>query len=207
MAGGLAETADGYLVFLLEFGEVDLQRLDAHRTEEDQHVVVLDLDGLSQVGGNGAEQHGLGVVQLGRRKLVGSRVGADVGTAIEVLLVLVFLHDFNQVAQGLVAKENLPFPILHITLEIKGCRFVDAEILECLRNRVAHFLGHAEEMVDGVTARKDDARVFRQFDMLLAKLACGDVIKFDKLLEPEVHAILFHHVGIGCFRNVGRLWL
>ena len=62
-------------------------------------------------------------------------------------------------------------------------------------------------MVDGVAAGEDDGRVVRQLDMFLPKLARGDIIELDELLESEVHTVLFHHVSKGSLRNIGRLGL
>ncbi len=117
------------------------------------------------------------------------------------------LHDLDQVVQGLVAEEDLSLPVLHIALQIERRRFVDAEILQGLGDGITHFLGDAEEMVDGVSAREDDAGVFRQLDVFLAKFARGDVFEFDEFLESKGHAKLFCHVTIGCFGKVCGLWL
>ena len=118
-----------------------------------------------------------------------------------------FLHNVNQVVQRLVAEENLAFPVLNIALEIKRRRLVDSEIRESFWDSVAHFLGHAEKMVDRIATGKDNTRVFRKFDVLLSQLACGDIIQFDKLLKFEVHTILLHHLGIRRLRYVDWLWL
>ena len=206
MAGGITETANGDL-FLLEFREVLFQRKDTGRAKEYQHVIVVDFYDILQVGRNGAEHHGLGEIELCGSQQVKCGIRTDVGATIEVFLVLVLLHDVYEVVKGLAPVEHLALAVLHVTLEIESCRLVDAEILQCFGNSITHFLGHSEEMVDGVTASEDDGSVFRKLDMFLAEFACRDCVKFDELFESNVHAILLRHVGKRRLRNVGRLGL
>ena len=117
------------------------------------------------------------------------------------------LHDVDEVVEGLVAVENLALAVLHIALQVEGRRLVDAEIFQRFGHCVAHFLGDAEEMVDGIAAREDDASVFGEFDVFLSEFARGDIIKFDEFLKSEVDTILFHHVSKRRLRYICRLGL
>jgi hypothetical protein len=87
---------------------------------------------------------------------------------------------------------------LDITLEIESGRLVDAEVFQGLGNSIAHFLGHPEEMVDGIATGKDNGGIFREFDMFLTEFACRDVIEFDKLLKSKADSILLRYITERC---------
>ena len=102
--------------------------MDTGRAKEHQHVVIVDFYHILKVGRDSAEHHGFGEVELSGGQQVDGGIGADVGAAVEILLVLVLLHDVNEVVEGLVAIENLTLTVLHITLQVERRGFVDAEI-------------------------------------------------------------------------------
>ena len=197
-AGGGSESAHGHLA-LLEIRVVLLQRGDSRRTEEDDHVVLVDVDGGLQVGGHGFEDDGLRELDVVLLEEVGILGGHGVGTAGNQVLVFGILqkqieHAFRVVV---LVEEDFAFAELDVFLEVEGHLVGRAEILHLFRKFAAQLFYQTEEIVHGGLAGEDDRAMVENVDVGFPELAGRDAFDTEELEEIDVDAVFPGQVGIG----------
>lgn len=194
-------TEAGYLhLALLEIGEVVLQRFDALRREENQHVVVRQVD-VAQVARHCVVEYGAGVFELVFVQQVGYLIVMDVAQRYEVRLVFVFAQHVNEVDEFAGRMENFALAVDDVFLQVNGDGLRDAEILHRLGYTDAQLFAQTEEMVDACSAGEDDCGVSQDVDFLLAELFGVNAFNMNELSEIELDVVLLLNL------EVGRLWV
>ena len=127
---GCGRTKGGYLdVALLEVGEIALERLDAGRTEEHQHVIIKSLI-CSKVIADSTVHDSFRVLNLILIQQILHVIIVYIRHWYQVLFSLMLNNGRYQIVNlpG-VSEENLTLTILHILLDIQSNGLRHAEIL------------------------------------------------------------------------------
>ena len=126
-----AKAADKRLA-LFEPGLVLKQGGDTGRTEEDKHIVSVQL-ALSKLLADSPVHHSLVVLDAVGFKFILDLIGMNGRLRQEISLVRMAQNLIQQPFEMSVGtEENLPLPILNILLNVKGNQLGDAEILHCV---------------------------------------------------------------------------
>ena len=144
---------------------------------------------MRQVAGYRGVHRGLGVFELCLVKQFGILRLFLIRAREKELLVAVLLHHVYEVGEVLVAEENLAFTVLDVVLEVECNGLCRAEILHRVGYQLAQFLGHAEEMVNGVLAIEDNGGVLGEMDTGFAELGGREADHFEEFIKGKVEAV------------------
>ena len=124
---------------------------------------------MGEVTGYGGVHGGLGVFELGFVKEFGVFGLFFVRTGEEEFFFAVFLKDFDEFGEVLVAKEYFAFAVLYVVLQVEGDGLGGAEVLHRVGDIFTELFGEAEEVVDGVFAVEDNSGIVGEVDTGFAK--------------------------------------
>ena len=179
---GCCRSESGYsYLSLFEVGEVLQQTLHPTWAEEDEEIVVKGRV-LVHVVGHSAIHHALDVLQLLRFEQVVQLIVVDITLWHKISLGLV-LDDSGH------AEEHLALAVLHILLYVQSHLLGNAEIFHRLGDVESQFLGEREEVINGVTRRKDHCCAIVQGNVLLTKFFCRDAFHLYEWVKYEFHAV------------------
>ena len=115
----------------------------------------------------------------------------------EVFLVLVLYHHRDEVIYlACLTEEYLTLAILCVFLYVECYGLCNTEVLGGLWHGDAHFLGHLEEMVNGMTRGEYDSRVIGEIDLLITEFLRCKAFDLDERTEDEFYIKLTSYLVI-----------
>jgi len=202
--GGRTECGDACFI-LLELWKVFEQRCDAGRREENENIVI-HIGKIAQVAAYGAIEYRFGVIDLVLVENFRNIFLVYVGARVQEFIFFMLADNFDKIAEGGFAVEDLALTVLHVFLKIIRGGFGDAEILHRIRNSYAHFRTDAEEVINGIAAGKNYRIVFADVHALLAEILGRNSFYMDELTEVNLKTVLLREVRVRRFIRL-RFWL
>lgn len=179
--GGGTKCGDAGFI-LLELREVLEQGSDARRGEENENIVI-HIGQVAQVAAHGTVEHGFGVIDLVLIENFRNVFFVNIRAWVKEFILFMLADDFDQIVEGGFTVKDLALAVLHIFLEVISGRFGDAEIFHRVRNGYAHFGADAEEVVDSVTAGKNDRVMLVDVHPLLSEILGRHTLDMNEFTE------------------------
>lgn len=121
----------------------------------------------------------------------------QIGKGQQITLILVLLHDVDQVGGRPVGMKNFPFPVDDVFLQIEGRGFRNTEIFQGIGYGDPEFLGNPEKMVNSRATVKQDGRIILQVDPGLPEFPGRNPFHLDERPEIYLYGGAFSQFGVG----------
>ena len=160
-----------------------------------------------EVAGQGSVDDRLFILNLIVLQHLGDFLLVNVGAWEEEFFVFMFLDQLYQVSGAFLAVEDLPFPELHIFLQVVRRRFRYAEIFHRFRHFEPHLLADPEVMVYRITRSENDRSEFLDAYPVLPEIPGRNAFDPEELLESNIDIEFAGYFAVRRFFKIERLRL
>ena len=189
---------------LFKVREVDKERIDAGWTEKSQDIIIHILQ-ITEIGSDSVINNRLGKIETIFLQKIRNIVLADIRAGKKKFFTFVFLYDLQQFLCVFKASENFPLANDNVFLQVIGGLVGDAEIFHFRRHLHFQFVGNMKKMINRIAACKDDRRVRKNVNFLLAKFLYRHRLHLDKLTEVNLEIKFLRQLKIRRINVRGHL--
>ena len=155
-----------------ELWEVYKQRIYTRRTEESNYVV-KDFLQVGKVRSNGVINDGFGIIVSTLFQKIRDIILANIRAGEKIFFILVFLQNLQQILRSFQTGKDLPLADHNIFLKIVRRLLGDAKIFHLRRHLEFQFLANMEEVINRISACKDNRSVIQNINFLFRNSFTG----------------------------------